>query len=628
MPAATSPPIVPTVPEIISIDRDPGLNALVGLRWFDGPPSQFWPEFLECVVDRAEARGVILLVRDDDFAWQQRARWPLDFALAEGNAQVRQPGELIELAESAGFAAAVASSDGDHHGMAAIRLERRPGQNSAVLLLECTAEQLDSNAIVARLAPFTDIPGDYQARRSGEAQSEEPKWVVEALDLMLRINDSSRYLQACMTLCNELANRHGCDRVSLGWLRDDSIRLRAVSHMESFDAKMEVVSRIEGVMEEALDQDVELLWPRPEGEGTVVREHTLFARAEGEGFLLSLPLRLSRDGRAEPVAVLLCERRERVFDAGEVRGLRIVCDQVVRRLEDLRLADRWFGARWYEGFRSGLRGLFGAEHSVAKLASLMGFTLLLWLLFGHWNYRVEANFILRAENLSHLPAPFDGYIDEVYIDIGDRVTSGEPLLDLDTDTLLLKEAEALAGVGLQARERDKARAAKRFADMRIAAALEQQSRAQLEQVRYQLQRAHLLAPRDGVVVEGQLKRKQGAPVRKGDVLFKIAGLDQLSVEIGLDERDIQLVTPRSSGEITFVARPELEFPVIIERIDPVAIAKDGSNHFVIKAVFSGPLQPWWRPGMSGVARITVGDRSPLWVLGHRTVEFLRLYFWL
>jgi hypothetical protein len=43
--------------------------------------------------------------------------------------------------------------------------------------------------------------------------------------------------------------------------------------------------------------------------------------------------------------------------------------------------------------------------------------------------------------------------------------------------------------------------------------------------------------------------------------------------------------------------------------------------------FEEPIQPWMRPGMSGVAKLDVGERSLLWVVTHRTMDFLRMYFW-
>lgn len=38
-------------------------------------------------------------------------------------------------------------------------------------------------------------------------------------------------------------------------------------------------------------------------------------------------------------------------------------------------------------------------------------------------------------------------------------------------------------------------------------------------------------------------------------------------------------------------------------------------------------QDWIRPGMSGVVKIDAGKRSILWILTHKVVDFLRLYFW-
>jgi hypothetical protein len=39
------------------------------------------------------------------------------------------------------------------------------------------------------------------------------------------------------------------------------------------------------------------------------------------------------------------------------------------------------------------------------------------------------------------------------------------------------------------------------------------------------------------------------------------------------------------------------------------------------------VQPWWRPGMMGVCKIKAGKRSLLWIFGHRTVDFFRLWLW-
>jgi len=81
------------------------------------------------------------------------------------------------------------------------------------------------------------------------------------------------------------------------------------------------------------------------------------------------------------------------------------------------------------------------------------------------------------------------------------------------------------------------------------------------------------------------------------------------------------------GEMALASRPQERFPLRVTRVEPVAVAKDKKNVFMVKAAFSGERQDWWRPGMSGVARIAAGKRSILWILTHRTIDFLRLRLW-
>jgi hypothetical protein len=94
------------------------------------------------------------------------------------------------------------------------------------------------------------------------------------------------------------------------------------------------------------------------------------------------------------------------------------------------------------------------------------------------------------------------------------------------------------------------------------------------------------------------------------------------------EYDIHEVRGEATGEIAFLSRPKLKFPVKLERIEPAAQAKDEDNIFIVRCQFDGPVQDWWRPGMSGVAKLNVGKRTFFWVISHRTIDFLRMFFWM
>ena len=147
-------------------------------------------------------------------------------------------------------------------------------------------------------------------------------------------------------------------------------------------------------------------------------------------------------------------------------------------------------------------------------------------------------------------------------------------------------------------------------------------------MRHHLGRAEVKAPFSGIVVEGDLKKLQGAAVKKGDVLFKISGLEEMYAELEMSEREIHEIAENMSGEMAFVSKPHKRYRIRVERIDPVAEAKkDKGNVFRVHCLFTGGVQDWWRPGMSGIAKLDAGRRNAFWILAHRTIDFLRIKLW-
>jgi biotin carboxyl carrier protein len=609
---------------------EPVIDELLQLRHFTGLPHRFWPAFLEGTTRLVGARFAVLLVQDTAAGvWAQKSLWPTE---ERSVAESPELGPIMErLAEGAHAGqcawdrlAAEAGTEVDA-ALLAVRLEagEPSGVQVVVFFLEGASEEMLQES-AARLKLVADIPAIYQSGRVAREVMGDMLQFSEALDLMVLLNTEEKYLAAAMIFVNEVASRYRCPRASLGWLDAGYVRLQAISHMERFEKKMTIVQVLAAAMEEALDQDEEILWPPSDESTAVVRDHEAFAREQGARFMVSVPIRLDD----ATVGVLTCERSEEPFSAGEVRGLRVLCDQAARRLGDLREQDRWFGARLAAGMRRKAAGLVGVEHTFAKLMGLLLCGMLAFLLFGTLPYRVEAPFTLRSDDVRYLPSPFKGYIEEVHVDVGDPVAAGDILLSLDTRDLLLEESAAIANRVRYSREAEKARAENALAEMKIALALADQAKARLDLVRYQLGRANVRAPFDGVVVEGDFEDLLGAPVEKGDVFFKVARIERMYAELAVSERDIHELAPAASGEMAFMSQPELSFPIEVARIDPVAIAKEeAGNVFIVRCLLSGGTAEWWRPGMSGVAKVSAGRRNVLWILTHRTVDFLRIRLW-
>jgi len=604
------------------------IESLERIRRFDGTPADFWSAFLEESARLTQAEIGMMLVRErEQGEWLILAAWSVEkLDAAQVPALKPRIDEIAQASVRDGFAWEDAEDlphPEDHGSAIGARLRLEEERVSAAVFFLGHEAGLAVQEAAFRLALLADSPAVYQLGRVANQAKSDVVRFAEALDLMVLLNAEKRYIAAAMTFCNELASRYRCDRVSLGWLHGAYVRVQAISHMERFEKKMEVVQILEAAMEEAFDQDEEILWPPPEESRSVARSHAAFAKEQGAAHIVSLPLRLDD----QPVAVATCERSADPFSEEEVRGLRVLCDQSARRLGDLKHHDRWFGARMATWTRESLTGLLGVEHTFAKLMGLIIALLLAILLFGKLPYRVEASFILKTDDLAYLSAPFDGYIHEVHVKVGDQVGATAPLLSLDIRELLLEESTAIANKNRYSREADKARAQNALADMKVAMALEAQAKARLKLVRYHIAHARLKAPFAGIVVAGDLEELLGAPVRKGDVLFKVARIEKMYAELKVDERDIHELTKDATGEIAFVSRPDLKFPIRIERIDPVAVPEELENVFIVRALFPEAVSPWWRPGMSGVAKVDVGKRNILWIFTHRTIDFLRIFFW-
>jgi hypothetical protein len=605
---------------------DKPLGQLLELRKYPGAPKEFWPKFLSAASQLASADAMVLVAG----APGKSPRWTKIGEWTAGAGQARLRSTFAARLESAAerclseesFIEELDEESGAF--LVAIRLKLlRP--TDEVMLIGLLADFTDTAASesLLRLGLAADTPELYQSSLGIRQAKADVEKFATVLDLMVPINAEKHFLAAGMALCNGLASSLKSDRVSLGWLVGGYVKLKAISRTESFDARMAAAQSLEAAMEECLDQDEEILWPAPEGSAIVTRDHEKFAKEQGTALVLSLPLRVDD----KPVAVVLCERAAGAFTTTEIQQTRLLCDQAVRRLDDLRETDRWFGARWKSRLRKGLEKFLTPEHTFAKAIGILVTLCLIALFVIHVQYRVEGTFMLRSDEVSFLTAPFDGYIEEVSVKPGDHLARGGKLLSLDRSELVLEESAAKADLSRYQRESEKARAIKNLAEMKIADSLAEQARCKLELIRYRLDNAVIKSPFDGVVVEGDLRERIAAPVKQGDALYKVARTDALYAEAEVNERDIKQILNSSKAEVAFITQPKLKFPASVEVVQPAAVTKKDGNVFLVRLRFDQAPQPWWRPGMTGLCKISTQPRSLFWILTHRTVDFLRLKLW-
>lgn len=445
------------------------------------------------------------------------------------------------------------------------------------------------------------------------------------LAILAEVNAAGKFKQAAMAFCNEIAAKFGCDRAAVGFVRGRYARLAAVNHAEKVGRKMDLPRLLEAVMEECLDQDEEVLYPAPANVAAINRAQAELVRRFGSGLVLAMPLRRGE----ELVGAIVLERAKPIPPTRKDMGLlRLAADLATPRLVELKVRDRWFGARFMAGLRDCLAWFVGPRHTWAKVISLLLLTVLLLGLLLRISYRVDATFTLRANEKRVIAAAFDGFIEEAAAYPGSTARKGGTLLArLETaetkSRLLTREAEARA----YGKEAALALREGKTADSQIAAAKAEQAEAECAMLRERIARAEIIAPIDGVVLTGDWKNRLGGPVKMGDTLFEIAPLSNLEAELFVSDEDIADVHAGQRGELAVAGNPAARFAFTVERISPAAEMVKQKNVFRV-LVRLEERSDWLRPGMEGVAKIRIDKRSPFAIWTRKAVNWIRMKLWI
>ena len=467
----------------------------------------------------------------------------------------------------------------------------------------------------------------YTLKRTSEQARTIAQSHQHVLQLATAVATAQGFQSAAMNLCNEMATRTSASRVSIGWVKNERVRVKALSHTEEFDKRQELIVQLERAMEECYDQE-EVVQYEPDGASSnnVTREAQALSRAQGNNSVISIPLRR----QAEIIGVLLLE-----FAPGQklgvqaATGLSVAADLLAPQLYDRYTNDRYLITKMGISTREGFKALVGPKHWVAKTVIFLSIAALVFLCVYSPMYRVVAPFSFAATEKRSVDAPFEGYIKEVYVRPADKVKAGQPLFELDTTELRKELTRALGEAASYDKQYAKYMGEKppKVADALVAQKQAEAARAEAELHQYKIDRAMVKADMDGEVLEGDLKDKKGAAVKRGDPLMMIGQPQTLRGELRVSEKDIQDVKVGYKGNLAITSLPQEKFPFIVERIVPTSEVKDAGAHFRV-IVNLEQTAPHWLPGMEGEARVDVRPRPLIWQWTHRVVDFVRLKLWI
>ena len=561
--------------------------------------------------------GVVVLTRPESGALAPVASWPpeseeyktlseaVDRALKEGKGVV-----LRDEDDGAYQLAYPVLVDDDVKGVAALRLLPRPQprMQAAMRQLQWGMAWLQNKVL----------------RESAEPDAQVRHRLAAALDLTALVLEEPGFQPAASAFVTELAARSECDRVSLGLVKGNEVKVVALSHSAQFGQQMNLIRFIGMAMSESVDQRASLVYPQIGDESHVLQAHEQLARTHGDRALCTVPL-TAPDGR--PLGALTLERAvAQPFEHADVLFCESVGALVGPILEGKRVNDRPLVAKVGDSAMTQVRRLFGPGHTLRKIIFVAALALALFLSFATGRYRVTARTLLEGEVQRVVAAPFHGYVLEAPVRAGDIVAKNETMCRLDERDLILEYSTWSSEREQYVAEHRRAMAEGDLASMKVLTKKMRQAEAQLALLDEQISRTHIVAPFDGVVVSGDLSQSLGAPVQAGDILFEVAPLASYRVLLQVDERDIRQIQLGQRGELILTSLPATRFPFAVSKITPVSMTNEGRNYFLVEASL-GEVSDMLRPGMEGFGKIEIDRRKLVWIWTHNLGDWLRLWLW-
>ena len=233
-----------------------------------------------------------------------------------------------------------------------------------------------------------------------------------------------------------------------------------------------------------------------------------------------------------------------------------------------------------------------------------------------------------ADQVSVRPE-INGRIEELPVDIGDKVKKGELLCRLDDRDLQIERSQRLieidgARLQLQKASRNFARAKHLFSEELVSQETYDDSKTdfdlstnsldraqqELRLVDDKLRKTRIVAPFDCTVLTRSISLGQtvsgSAGFNSGTEILTIANLNEMVVNGHVNQTDVVRLSQGQETDIQVESVPGLKMKGSMERIAPQAVIKNGIKGFSARVAIKN-IDPRVRPGMTAILSIPVSS---------------------
>ena len=258
---------------------------------------------------------------------------------------------------------------------------------------------------------------------------------------------------------------------------------------------------------------------------------------------------------------------------------------------------------------------------------------------------------LVPKNEIAVKSKISGIVKKVFVEIGDKVKKGDPLIDISPSPTPLEFAEAKRNVGMvevafQNSEKEYQRAKtlleknliseedfdqkkKSFDEAKLRLQLGQEKLSLIEEGKIQIAEKKIesviKSPITGTVLERKVN--EGDPVvpltsyQEGTELMTMAYMDDLVFKGTVDEIDVGKLNEGMNAEIKVGAIPNDTVEGVLYKISPKAKKEENATLFDVELKITRRGERMLRAGYSANADIIINKKEDILLIPERLVEF-------
>jgi len=411
----------------------------------------------------------------------------------------------------------------------------------------------------------------------------------------------------------------GPDLVGVAWVEDHTPRLAAISGGNFVHQPSQSRSALEVLATVAVERRSALVVRADEATGAAAEALAELQVAQA----LALPVYEGDPCRA----AVICLWR----DPGATVPDPSAADLIGKVLgEALKIQSRSHPSLVHRGWNWGrglARTVLGRRALKLKLALVLVAAVLMVAAVVPTTHRPAFNARIEARDRLIVAAPFDGFLMEAPVQLGDTVAPGRVLIRMEDSDLRLEASRLAAEAEQLQTAAQNARARREMAEARNLDAKLRQNRVEAALVEDQLARATVTAERDGLIVGGDAPKRVGGRVRLGETLLELAATDSLATQVLIDEDWVADLPENATGTLLLAAWPDRPIPLRLTRITSETEQSDGANAFVAWLDFDQMPDFPLKDGMRGIVRVDAGSASALQRFGRGIGRWVTRTLW-